>query len=235
LTKVDELGSAGSGTMSGMENIQAQIQALLTSVRRQRFAIVGLATLLAGSFHAGCADRGAVAPTGDATFDTITCKGWKVVDKDGKIRILAGTTADGETSVIWRDKDGNARINAGTTAHGTAGVAWADKDEKPRITASTSAAGDADVVWLDEDGKRRLRANTSTAGTAGVVWWDRNGKVRITAGTSGVPGLALFLNEKTGLADGVAGVVWLDKDEKPRITASTSAAGSVVYPTATGK
>jgi hypothetical protein len=93
---------------------------------------------------------------------------------------------------------------------------------------------------LDKDGKRRLRANTSTEGTAGVVWWDRNGKVRINAGTSGVPGLALLLGEKTSLgatrlADGVAGVVWLDEDEKPRITASTSAAGSVVYPTATGK
>ena len=55
--------------MSGMEDIQAQIQSLQTSVRRQRFAIVGLATLLAGSVLLG-----AVSPAGDATFDTITCE-----------------------------------------------------------------------------------------------------------------------------------------------------------------
>jgi hypothetical protein len=105
--------------MSGMEDIQAQIQSLQTSVRRQRFAIVGLASLLAGSFHAGCADRGAVAPTGDATFDTITCKQWKVVDKDGKVRIGANTRDDGTAAVVWIDKDGAGRIAAGTLADGT--------------------------------------------------------------------------------------------------------------------
>ena len=67
-----------------MDNIQDQIRALQTSVRRQRFAIFTLATILASS-----ALIGAVRPAGDATFDTITCKGWQVVDKDGKQRISA--------------------------------------------------------------------------------------------------------------------------------------------------
>jgi hypothetical protein len=122
--------------MSGMEDIQAQIQALQTSVRRQRFAIVALATLLAGSVLLG-----AVSPAGDATFDTITCKEWKVVDKDGKLRIRANTLADGGAGVAWADKDGKTRITATTLADGTAAVALADKDRKLRINASTLADG----------------------------------------------------------------------------------------------
>jgi len=82
-----------------MDNIQDQIRALQTSVRRQRFAIVALATILAGS-----ALIGAVRPAGDATFDTITCKEWRVVDKDGMLRINAATNADG--TVIYPTKDG---------------------------------------------------------------------------------------------------------------------------------
>lgn len=116
--------------MSGMDNIQDQIRALeasvtsqQTSIRRQRFAIVALGTILAGS-----ALIGAVRPAGDATFDTITCKGWRVLDSDGKVRISATTAADG-----------------------TAGVAWADKDEKVRILASTLS--DGTVTYPTKDGK----------------------------------------------------------------------------------
>jgi hypothetical protein len=147
--------------MSGMENIQAQIQALQTSVRRQRFAIVGLATLLAG-----CTLLGAVSPVGDATFDTITCKEWRVVDKDGKVRISASTLADGTAGVDWLDKDGKIRIVAGTFANGTAAaVTLCDKDEQVRINASTIANGFAGVTWFDKAGKIRLAASTNADGT----------------------------------------------------------------------
>ena len=73
-----------------MENIQQQIAALQKSVQRQRIAIF----VLAGICTVGVL-IGATKPTDDATFDTITCKKWVVVDKDGKPRIAAGTTADG--------------------------------------------------------------------------------------------------------------------------------------------
>ena len=53
------------------------------------------------------------------SFNTITCKEWRVVDKDGKLRIVAGTVADGQASVVWLDKDGTLRIYAGTLADGT--------------------------------------------------------------------------------------------------------------------
>jgi hypothetical protein len=215
LTKVDELGSAGSGTMSGMENIQAQIQALLTSVRRQRFAIVGLATLLAGSVLLR-----AVSPAGDATFDTITCKEWKVVDTDGKLRIIATTDADGTAGVRWLDTDGKGRIAANTDADGNASVDWFDKDEMLRIFANTAADGSAGVVWWDKDEKGRIIASTLADGDARVLWFDKDEMLRILAFTA---------------ANGTAAVFWSDMDGYRRIAASTFATGTVVYPTKTGK
>ena len=119
-----------------METIQQQIGALQTSVKRQRLLnIVLLGIIVAGGFIA------AVRPAGDATFDTITCKEWKVVDADGKVRISAFTLADGLASVNWNDKDGMRRIAAFTLADGQASVEWSDKDQKTRISAATRADG----------------------------------------------------------------------------------------------
>ena len=113
-------------TLPGMDNIQDQIRVLQTSVRRQRFAIVALASILAGS-----ALIGAARPAGDATFDTITCKEWSVVDKSGKERISASTDAKGTAAVVWSDKDGKTRIGAATFADGATSVelALGDCDE----------------------------------------------------------------------------------------------------------
>ena len=60
----------------------------------------------------------------NATFNKITCKEWTVVDKDGKIRIHAGTISNMDegrpdvVNVTWRDKQGKARINVGTADDG---------------------------------------------------------------------------------------------------------------------
>ncbi len=143
-----------------MDNIQDQIRELQTSVRRQRFAIVALASVLTG-----IALIGAVRPVGDATFDTITCKEWKVVDKDGKPRIGAATAPDGSAGVAWVDKDGKPRIVAGTEPDGSANVVWADKDGKPRIGAGTGHKLGSGVMWYDKDGKVRILALTLSDGT----------------------------------------------------------------------
>ena len=129
-----------------METIQQQIGALQTSVKRQRFAIIALAGIIvAGGFVA------AVRPVGDATFDTITCKGWNVVDKDGKERIVAGTRVDGDAGVQWLDKDGKRRIAAATSADGLASVAWRDKDDKTRIVAAIFADGTVALPTKDQN------------------------------------------------------------------------------------
>ena len=97
-----------------MENIQQQVAALQKSVQRQRIAIF----VLAGICTAGVL-VGATKPTQDATFDTITCKKWVVVDGDGKPRLETVTSADGNAVLTLIDKDGKPRIAAGTTADGT--------------------------------------------------------------------------------------------------------------------
>ncbi len=74
-----------------METIQQQLNALQTSVQRQRLLNVGLlGIIVAGGFIA------AVRPVGDAAFDTITCKHLQVIDNNGKVRFAAFTTKEGE-------------------------------------------------------------------------------------------------------------------------------------------
>ena len=101
--------------------LQTQIDELKASSKRQKIAIIALAGVIV--VGVGVA---AIQPAGDATFDTITCKAWRVVDKDGKVRIGAGTHADGEASVQWLDKDEKVRIAAGITADGTVGLPTSD-------------------------------------------------------------------------------------------------------------
>ena len=162
-----------------METIQQQIGAMQTSVKRQRLLNIALlGIIVAGGFIA------AVRPAGDATFDTITCKEWRVVDKHGMVRIAAAANAaDGYAGVAWLDKDEKVRIRASTLADGSAGVTWRDKHDKVRIRAATLADGSAGVTWLDKDEKVRIRASTTADGSAGGEWRDKDGKVRITAAT----------------------------------------------------
>ena len=161
-----------------METIQQQIGALQTSVKRQRLLNIALlGIIVAGGFIA------AVRPAGDATFDTITCKGWKVVDADGKVRIAAVTLADGEASVVWKDKDADVKIKASTFAEGNAKLQLLDKYEKVRITAFTNPDGQASVHCFDKDGMLRIYAGTSADGQSSVLWRDKEGRVRIGAVT----------------------------------------------------
>ena len=108
------------------------------------------------------------------TFDKITCKGWNVVDKDGKMRIIAGTRADGQAAVEWYDEERKLRITATTFADGDASVKWLDKDRKVRIGASTDAKGNATVALGDNDGKSRIAAATFLDGTVVLPTEDLN-------------------------------------------------------------
>ena len=116
--------------------LQTRIEKLETSLKRQKIAIIALASVIVAGVGVA-----AIQPAGDAEFGMITCKGWKVVDKDGKVRIGAGTPADGQASVELFDKDEKQRISASTTADGNSSVQWWDKDEKMRISAGTTADG----------------------------------------------------------------------------------------------
>ena len=142
-----------------METIQEQLNALQTSVKRQRFAIVALAGIIvAGGFIA------AVRPEGDATFDKISCKGWKVVDGLGKDRIIASTLSNGTSGVEWHDQSGLFRIGVATLPDGVATIQCNDNAGKPRISTATSADGIVALTWRDKNGKARICAATDAEG-----------------------------------------------------------------------
>jgi len=92
---------------------------------------------------------GYVVSQRDPTFDTITCKEWRVVDAEGKMRIMAATFADGLVGVTWFDRDEKARIMAQTDADGVAGVVWFDKDANSRIAAVILANGTVELPTED--------------------------------------------------------------------------------------
>ena len=108
------------------------------------------------------------------TFETITCKTWRVVNNDGKERIVANICVDGTAGITWYDKDGKQRIAAETFADGEANVTWRDKDEKKRISASTSANRSSSVSWFDKDEKKRISAGTLADGIVVLPTEDRN-------------------------------------------------------------
>ena len=154
--------------------LQTRIEKLETSLNRQKLINIALASVIVAGVGVA-----AIQPAGDATFDTITCKAWRVVDKDGEVRIAAGKMdknckvlvdagtddSNGVESVTWQDKDGKVRMSAGTFPDGGAGVMLLDKNEKLRISAVTLADGGAGVMLLDKNGQGRIMALTNADGT----------------------------------------------------------------------
>ena len=110
---------------------------------------------------------GVVTPR-DAAFNKITCMEWNVVDKDKKVRISAGTYADGNTMLILRDKEQKQKLSAATDSVGNSSVMFFDKDGKIRITAHTDTNGYAGLNWFDKDENLRIRATTKPDGTVAL-------------------------------------------------------------------
>ena len=144
-----------------MDNLESRIGALEASNRRQRYSITALAAVIVGGTFIA-----ATRPASDATFDTVTCKAWNVVDND-KVRIGAKAAADGTAGVTWFDNNSKGRIFAGTTASGKSAIVWLDTNEKSRISAHTQPDGTALMQWTDKDGKPRILAGTG--GTEGTI------------------------------------------------------------------
>ena len=140
--------------------LQTRIEKLEASLNRQKLINIALASVIVAGVGVA-----AIQPAGDATFETITCKELRVIDKDGKLRIAAATLANGQAGLAWLDKDQKIRITAATNPDGSAAMGWLDKDGTARIAAETSADGQATLAWLDKDGKMRIFAATLADGT----------------------------------------------------------------------
>ena len=148
-----------------MQTIQQQLNALQTSVKRQRFAIVALSGIIVASGFIA-----AVRPAGDATFDTITCKKWKVVDADGKERITARTDLESNSGpsagISWFDKSGAERISAYTFVAGSASIVFSENEKSPRIVVATNTrTGHAAIGLVDKELKPRIQLKVWADGT----------------------------------------------------------------------
>jgi hypothetical protein len=150
-----------------MDNLDSRIRALEASNRRQRYSITALAAIIVGG-----AFIAATRPAGDATFDTVTCKAWAVVDNSGKTRIDAYTLPNGSANVRWFDTNGKPRLAASTQASGSAGMTWYDKDFKTRMSADTMPDGSAGMRWIDNDNKVRISALTKANSTVNLPTTD---------------------------------------------------------------
>ena len=141
------------------KTIDEQLTSMRSTLQRQRvFNVVLVCTVVVAALsHLYFPQFG-----DDATFNTVNCETWNVIDANGNLRISATTTPDGSTSMTWLDKDGKPRIGASTVADGSAGMTWFDKDVL-RISTGTEADGNAGMTWFDKDGNYRITARTAAA------------------------------------------------------------------------
>ena len=157
-----------------MDNLQDQIRALQTSVRRQRFAIVALGAIFVGSALIGAMRQG-----GDAAYDKITCntlacdsvtaRSWRLVDHLNKIRLEARERVANEVAIYWFDRSGKLRIASGTEADGRAYTGWFDSEGAQRVSVGISESGVGETTWADRAGKPQIWAGTKPDGTAFFV------------------------------------------------------------------
>lgn len=139
-----------------MDEIETRIRKLEASNRRQRAAIAALACTLVGA-----ALVAATRPAGDATFDSITCKRWAVVDAAGVERITTG----------------------GKGASDSPGIQWTDPTGKVIRMAAGVSDQEAKFMMFDKVGKRQIELETDGSGASGIELRGPDGKFVFTVGT----------------------------------------------------
>ena len=143
------------------KTIDEQLAGLRSTLQRQRglnFVTVLIAVV------ALCVSYMRLAGV-NATFDTVNCKTWNVIDDNGTARITATTSADGNGGISLFGNDGKPRIGVTIAADGNGGMTWFDKDMNLRMSAGTFANGNAGMTWFDKDGNSRITASTAADST----------------------------------------------------------------------
>ncbi len=168
-----------------MQNSDDQVQALRAELarlerigtRRQWF----LFTALGASICIGL--MGASPDEKTASFDSLTCREFKVLDKDGNCRIRASINDKAMATLTLQSPSGSPRVMLMDLPEKGAGITLLDQEGKIRIVASTSKNGSGEIALNDANQKARIVAGTDASGTARIVWWDGDGKMRIDLGT----------------------------------------------------
>ena len=162
-----------------MDNIQEQIRALQTSVRRQRFVTVAAIGMCVSAWLFAAAPQQSpymINPNADVLkwFEELNRRQqeqqqqWIALKRQIESVLSDGANAKFGTVTCRRmilvDQSDRPRIDATWMENGDAGIQFIDKGGVRRILAATYANGDAGVQWFDKSGKKRIDASTAASG-----------------------------------------------------------------------
>jgi len=164
--------------------LQVETQHLKIDLERVRQRMKALETQLEDALSALA--HGAPDDANEVKLDNqgiVSCRGFTVVDRHGRVRIQAGIDDNGDATICWMDPMGKRRVVAGTALNGDASVLWLDTEGKRRMGAAAAANGNAGMYFADRNDVMRVGIATKNSGTGGVHVYDKDGKLRISAAT----------------------------------------------------
>ena len=150
-----------------MSDLAERVEALERKANGLRRLVLVLSAALVG-----------IAVAGASGPKELTLRKLTIEDNDGKPRIVADTDSEGGiAALLFLDRNGKMRIDAGTASNGNAAISFADHDGKLRINAGTASNGNATLEVADSDGKLRIKAATDADGASSIGVYDSNGQV----------------------------------------------------------
>jgi hypothetical protein len=152
-----------------MSNLAERVEALERKANSLRRLVLVLSAALVS-----VAIAGACAASGPRE---LTLRKLTIEDDNGKPRIVADTDSEGGiAALLFLDRNGKMRIDAGTASNGSAAISFVDRDGKHRINAFTDSNGRAALEIGDRNEKRRISAATLPDGGSSIGVFDSNGQ-----------------------------------------------------------
>jgi hypothetical protein len=115
------------------------------------------------------------AQQAEPTDKVLTAQELRIVDPEGKTRILLSHSVDGAPGLRMLDADGTVRASV-NLREGQAALALCDKAGNPRATYGFTAAGRAVLGLRDENGKARAVLRVAQDGSPSLEMSDADGK-----------------------------------------------------------
>jgi hypothetical protein len=149
-----------------MSDLAERVEALERKARTLRRWVLVLSAALVGIGVAGASGP-----------KELTLRKLTIEDDNGKPRIVADTDSEGGiAALLFLDRNGKMRIDAGTASNGSAAISFVDRDGKHRINAFTDSNGRAALEIGDRNEKRRISAATLPDGGSSIGVFDSNGQ-----------------------------------------------------------
>lgn len=136
------------------------------------------------------AGKEAVEKLAATPIESLQAKEVKIVDKDGKTKLLIATTTTGSGLLWLYDSNDKKRMQLAESSDGSASLALLDRDGTARMRMMTDAAGLPSLELHDSTKKKRLHLYEDKGGYAGLALLDRNNKSRMKLMTEPNTGLS---------------------------------------------